>query len=82
MIILLNAYIIYQSTMTALRPKTSAVYTEYSKTVHLLSSGRDACQGDSGGPLMMTSSSGLNYELIGLTSFGKGCADPQYPGEL
>lgn len=33
----------------------------------------DTCQGDSGGPLMMFSSSN-QWILVGLTSFGDGCA--------
>ncbi|XP_030041329.2 trypsin-1 [Manduca sexta] len=35
---------------------------------------RDACQGDSGGPLV------ANNVLIGLVSWGEGCADTTYPG--
>lgn len=35
---------------------------------------RDACQGDSGGPLVM------NRTLIGIVSWGEGCADREYPG--
>ena len=41
--------------------------------------GKDACQGDSGGPLVNTDSNGTVY-LVGLTSFGVGCARPRYPG--
>ncbi|KAG6449237.1 trypsin CFT-1-like [Manduca sexta] len=36
--------------------------------------GKDACQGDSGGPLM------FRTILVGITSWGHGCARPQYPG--
>ncbi|KAG5668705.1 hypothetical protein PVAND_016634 [Polypedilum vanderplanki] len=36
--------------------------------------GKDTCQGDSGGPLIS------NGNLIGITSFGIGCARANYPG--
>ncbi|CAH2071472.1 unnamed protein product, partial [Iphiclides podalirius] len=35
---------------------------------------RDACQGDSGGPLV------ANSTLVGIVSWGEGCADLVYPG--
>jgi len=38
--------------------------------------GKDACQGDSGGPLIDKATS----KLVGITSWGFGCADPNYPG--
>ncbi|MCU0831615.1 MAG: serine protease [Rhizobiaceae bacterium] len=40
--------------------------------------GTDTCQGDSGGP-MVVRSNGVPY-LVGITSFGRGCARPNFPG--
>jgi len=37
--------------------------------------GRDACKGDSGGPLV-----DRDFRLVGITSFGVGCARQEYPG--
>jgi len=39
---------------------------------------KDTCQRDSGGPLV--ANTGGFFAVIGVTSFGKGCAQPGYPG--
>ncbi|CAF1310210.1 unnamed protein product [Adineta ricciae] len=40
----------------------------------------DTCQGDSGGPLLMFRPDTKVWELVGVTSFGKGCAEASYSG--
>ncbi|XP_013380732.1 uncharacterized protein LOC106151855 [Lingula anatina] len=44
--------------------------------------GKDSCSGDSGGPLIcpFPTSSGNVWKQIGVVSWGRGCALPNYPG--
>ena len=42
--------------------------------------GMDSCQGDSGGPVAVRNVEDTDWLLIGITSWGYGCADDGYPG--
>jgi secreted trypsin-like serine protease len=46
---------------------------------HMLGGRTDACQNDSGGPLVCLDGD-KQPVLVGIVSFGKGCARPNYPG--
>jgi trypsin len=54
-----------------------AIYSSF--CAGYLGGGTDTCQGDSGGPIFTTDNRGQTT-LVGITSFGYGCAMPLVPG--
>ncbi|XP_066986717.1 serine proteinase stubble-like [Macrobrachium rosenbergii] len=47
----------------------------------LLTGGKDTCQGDAGGPLITPGNTAQTFNvMIGVASWGYGCALPNYPG--
>lgn len=65
------------------KQKTKFKYRNYpmnDRMVCGVSDRTDACIGDSGGPLMHYSSKYFRWFLVGITSFGFGCNQPNDPG--
>merc|ERR1712020_602505 len=65
--------------------KCQQAYGESSITDAMMCAGRDeggidSCQGDSGGPLTFTSGTPAREYIVGVVSWGYGCAVAGYPG--
>ncbi|CAA9961642.1 hypothetical protein CFE70_005048 [Pyrenophora teres f. teres 0-1] len=60
---------------TSCRSSYGSTITNNMVCAGLTAGGKDSCQGDSGGPLVDASKT-----LVGVVSFGNGCAAPGYPG--
>jgi trypsin len=62
------------------RSECESAYADYGGiTINMICAnvpggGKDACQGDSGGPLVVAG------QLVGIVSWGVGCALAEYPG--
>merc|ERR1712083_192724 len=63
--------------LTLLGSYWANVYNMDNKVVCAIGEKTDTCQGDSGGPLFRITDAGP--EIIGLTSWGYGCAIPDLP---
>ncbi|KAH9368942.1 hypothetical protein HPB48_001010 [Haemaphysalis longicornis] len=59
--------------------RTSITFTDHYLCAGSLKGDKDACRGDSGGPLMLLDQE-QRFTIIGITSFGRRCAEPGYPG--
>eukprot|EP00092_Neocalanus_flemingeri_P011794 GFUD01012717.1.p1 GENE.GFUD01012717.1~~GFUD01012717.1.p1 ORF type:complete len:322 (+),score=80.03 GFUD01012717.1:117-1082(+) len=78
----LSSYLQYVEVNVLSNPECSDSYgssiTEQMLCANVEGGGKDACQGDSGGPLVSRNPD--LYELIGVVSWGAGCAEADYPG--
>ncbi|CAF2906428.1 unnamed protein product [Rotaria sp. Silwood2] len=76
-------YRLHQAVVQVL-PTCGYAYRWFNSTLQicagLLAGGRDTCQGDSGGPLVYKPRRTDQWILIGITSYGYGCARYFYPG--
>jgi secreted trypsin-like serine protease len=57
-----------------------AIYPDTQFCAGLKQGGKDTCQGDSGGPVVYQDSTTGTWKQLGITSWGNGCAQPNYYG--
>ena len=76
-------YVLQQAVIQQL-PTCSQVYQRFYSSAQVcagVSQGRvDTCQGDSGGPLVYQPRQSKTWYIVGITSYGIGCARAYYPG--
>ena len=70
--------IVSKANCTALDSYDSSDITPQMLCAGYVEGGKDTCQGDSGGPLVCLD--GMKWYLAGVTSWGYGCAIPDYYG--
>jgi len=73
-----------QQAIIQLLPACNDAYPSFNSATQLCAGlqggGKDTCQGDSGGPLIYQPHKSEQWVLIGITSYGNGCARVNYPG--
>jgi len=76
-------YQLQQATIQQL-PSCSNVYANFYPSAQICAGVQDGtvdtCQGDSGGPLVYQPRRSNQWYIVGITSYGNGCARPYYPG--
>lgn len=75
----LGVPVLADSTCSAVTSYGSAFNAGTMLCAGYMGGGSDSCQGDSGGPLSAPVDGG-GYRLVGVVSWGDGCAKPNFPG--